>query len=340
LKHLLLLYLLWISDIFSQSHGSISGLDAQHFQISVQNDTIDFLIFNKILDTPKPVIIFCQGSMPIPLVIIGVDGSKFPTLMSNFNYERLSKKYQLVIISMPHTPVEVNEKKLGNGSCVVRDSSKNSNYLQKYLDANYAENYTKRTKAVIDFLYNQKWVNKKSIYVFGHSQGAKTAISASFKNKKVSKVGYAGGNPLGRIDQYIRETRNQISDGKISALEGQKEIESIYDMWQKIIDSPSSPSLDFGDPYRTWTSFSKPHLEEILNLNKPLYLTYGTEDLTSTFCDYLPIYFTREHKKNLTFRPLVGLEHNFFELNKDGLPDYAKGHWHDVIDDFVTWLNQ
>jgi pimeloyl-ACP methyl ester carboxylesterase len=336
-KILVLVIILIPTISFCQDKGLIKGIDARHFQLKTVQDTIDFILVNGKTDTVKPVLIFCQGSSPVPLVTIDTKGNKFFTLLTNFDYKKVVKEYHLVVISVPNTPLEVPEKKLNKRYFYVTDTSNQDSYSSIYLAKNYAENYVRRTKDVIDFLYTQKWVNAKNIILFGHSQGSGVAVGASLNNDKVSKLGYASGNPTGRIDQLIREQRQLAKEGKITREKSQKRIAGIYDMWQLINKNPNAMSSEFGDPNRTWTSFSKPVLNDLLKLIQPLYVVYGTEDIASVFCDLLPIYFTREQKTNLTFVPYLGLEHNFFEVGLDGNPNYTKGHWQQVMDEFIKW---
>lgn len=338
-KQFIILFIFFSCTIFSQDLGIISGLDARHFQLVNSKDTIDFILINGKTDTKKPVLIFCQGSNPVPLITILPNGKKFINSI-NFDYNKIVKDYHLILISKPNTPVEIARHKLNNNYCFVTDTADQFSYLNSYLKNNYAENYIRRTKNVIDFLTTQKWVVTSKIYLFGHSQGSKIAIGASLNNTKVCKVGYASGNPLGRIDQLIREQRKLISIGKIAPEEGQKEIENIYEMWQKIQEAPNAITTEFGDPNKTWTSFSKSLISDLLQIKQPLYVVYGTADITSTFCDLLPIYFIQSKKTNLTVKPYLGLEHNFFETNNDGSPIYTKDHWQEVMDNFLIWTKQ
>jgi predicted esterase len=341
MKPYLILYLiLFAASALSQDKGIISELPARHFQLKNSIDTIDFILLNGKIDKMKPVLIFCQGSNPLPLITIDANSNKFFTLLTNFDYKKITEEFHLIMISMPNTPVEISKDKLNNNYCFVTDTSNEQSYSPLYLKNNYADNYIRRAKEVINYLSLQKWVNSKKIILFGHSQGSKVAIGASLNNPKVFKVGYAAGNPLGRIDQLIREQRKLEQEGKVTAVECQQQIESIYEMWKQINEKPNAVTTEFGDPNKTWTSFSKPILDDIINLNKPLYVTYGTKDITSTFCDLLPIYFIKANKNNLTLKPILGVEHNFYEIDSNGRTDYKKGHWQDVIDDFIKWTKE
>lgn len=325
------------SNVFPQKSCLFEGTEIRHFSIKTKNDTIEFILPSGNIDTIKPVLLFCQGSLPIPLIIEIPSGQKIITALSNFDYKKISKDYHLVVISMPKTPLIASLKNLNRQYCYVPDTANPNTYSNLYITNNYLENYIERAKIAINFLYKQKWVDKKRIYVLGHSQGSKVAIGASVNNEKVSKVGYLSGNPLGRIDQLIREQRELCKSGKISIEESQKEIQLIYEMWENINSNPNNNNTEYGDPNRAWTSFSKPMLDKMLKLKQPLFVGYGTSDITASFCDLLPIYFLSSGKTNFKHKPYLGLEHNFFEVDREGRVDYNKCYWQNVLDDFIIW---
>src|SRR5690554_7531599 len=47
----------------------IEGTSYSHFQIKSKKDTIDFVIADTNLNVTKPLLLFCQGSLPKPLFI-------------------------------------------------------------------------------------------------------------------------------------------------------------------------------------------------------------------------------------------------------------------------------
>lgn len=326
--------------VFPQTNCLIEGTQIRQFSLKTKTDTISFIIPNGTIDTIKPVLIFCQGSLPIPLIIELPNGQKIIAPLANFDYKTISRNYHLVVISAPKTPVLVGLKNLNRQYCFVPDTAKPSAYSNLYLNSNYLENYTLRAKKVIAYLNKQKWVDRKRIYILGHSQGSKVAIAASVNNKRVRKVGYLSGNPLGRIDQLIREQRELCKTGKISSEESQKQIQIIYEMWRTINNNPTAIETEYGDPNKTWISFSRSMIDELLNLKQPLFVGYGTSDITAAFCDLLPIYFIRSKKTNLTHKPYLNLDHNFFEVDVEGRTDYNKSHWQDIMNDFDKWLKQ
>lgn len=86
-----------------------------------------------------------------------------------------------------------------------------------------------------------------------------------------------------------------------------------------------------------WYSFSKPSLDDLMKITIPIYVANGTHDNSGELCDYLPLYFIRANKKNLTVKRYYNMEHNFFEVNEKEEVDYNKPHWEEVMNTFVEW---
>jgi pimeloyl-ACP methyl ester carboxylesterase len=338
IKTTLLLLFLFPITVFAQDLGKIKGLNARYFQLKSEKDSIDFLLINDEIGTKKPVLLFCQGSHPMPLIISNDDGSIFIPALSAFNYNQLARDYHLVIISMPKTPLDVNAKKLNSSNLVVQDTAIPNSWTKAFLDANYFENYVFRAKKVISYLAKQKWVDRKRISILGHSQGAKVAVGAALGNRNVFKVGFFSGNPYGRLDQTFRVLRNSALTGKRPQAEVQNEINRYYKVWDDVVKHPNDRKEEYDFSNRNWISFEKSIMPSLLRLEMPLYVAYGTEDPKAIMCDMIPIEFTAAKKTNLTMKAYVGLEHNFREIDSDGVIHDDKIYWQEVIDEFAKWL--
>ena len=69
MKIIHLIFLLFISgNIWGQNKGVVYN-KAIHFQLEELTDTIDFIIVDTVLIEKKPIFLFCQGSLPLPLFI-------------------------------------------------------------------------------------------------------------------------------------------------------------------------------------------------------------------------------------------------------------------------------
>ena len=73
-------------------------------------------------------------------------------------------------------------------------------------------------------------------------------------------------------------------------------------------------------------------------MKKPIFIAYGTEDIGRAFGnDLLPIYFMNVGKTNYKVLPMVGCGHNFEEISSEGVSNFDKMHWDDVMNGFIEW---
>ncbi|PXV69002.1 hypothetical protein CLV62_101269 [Dysgonomonas alginatilytica] len=129
----------------------------------------------------KPVIIYCQGSQPIPLIIEN-DSTIYINNLDSL-YEEFYEDYNIVMISHPHTPLIVAENLLYNRKIYVPDILEPNKFDEKYLKDYYKTKFVDRGSTVINFLRKQAWVDKEKISVIGISQGAQIAVSLVKKNR-------------------------------------------------------------------------------------------------------------------------------------------------------------
>lgn len=302
------------------------------FEITQENDSINFIVIDTILTQKKPIFLWCQGSMAYPLFIKNGNGEiwMFGGGISNFDISSITKDYHLIVISMPKTPVIANENELSNFEYI----SPNPEHRNDFFRADYLENYVKRANIVLSFLREQSWVDNSKLIVAGHSQGSKVAPEIALSNKNVTHLGIFGFNPFGRIDQFIRQARKNAESGKITWEEAENEIQK----WYNFYESTNNTQLVEENPYLIpWKSFSKPSINRLVKINIPIYLAFGTADITSDLCDLVPLYFTQENKNNLTLKRYFNLEHNFFEIDENNIPDWNKPHWVEVMNEFIKW---
>ncbi|RYJ51341.1 hypothetical protein DR871_013005 [Flavobacterium petrolei] len=115
-----LFLLLLIQISFGQKLNIINN-QAIQFSIKKEKDTINFVLIDTNLDEIKPIFLFCQGSLPMPLFVkpakenIWMIGGG----ITNFEINEIKKNYHLIVISMPKTPVIVNEKNLNKSYCYI-----------------------------------------------------------------------------------------------------------------------------------------------------------------------------------------------------------------------------
>ncbi len=336
-KHFILILCFLFPICLTAKQLEIINNQAIHFQLEDKEDPIDFIVTDTVLNQKKPVLLYCQGSMPMPLFVdYGQEEGLFLIGggVSNFDIPTIKKHYHLVVISKPQTPFIVKSSQINKNYCYIKDSTNENSYKQEYLRADYLENYVNRANKVISYLRKQPWVNKNKLVVFGHSQGTHIASSIAIKNKHVTHLGLAGANLFGRIAEMIRKEKKLAETGKITWEVAEKNMNNWYQLW---VEASNPETVKIKPELISWKSFSEPTYKKLLKVNIPIYLTYGTNDITSDLSDLIPLIFINHGKNNLTLRRHFGLEHNFFEIDENGMPDYEKAHWEEVMNEFIDW---
>ncbi|WP_291121550.1 alpha/beta hydrolase family protein, partial [Flavobacterium sp. UBA6026] len=270
MKKILILSLLGIA-LLSFSQTRITGTDASLFSIKIdKNDTVNFIITDTTFTQKKPIIVFLQGSLPLPIVIQYKANYTQLTFLANFNYQNFVDKYNFVIISKPHVPVIAQEETLNSDYESVPDLKSPKKYSSEYMNENYLEMYVKRTSAVIDFLRKQKWVDKSNISLVGHSEGALVAISTyEQKPQKIKAVGFLSGSVDGAFSiGIVKERKEQITKKK-SAVDTQNRIYGYWNDWKdyaKGIDNHNQGKATL----KYWVSISRSFREDLIKMKKPL----------------------------------------------------------------------
>lgn len=329
--------LLWValtSMVSAQKIQHVDALNCDVYTIVASGDSISFCKIGDNL-TPKPVIVWCPGSTPQPLLVQRADSSYFYGCIPDCDWKSIACNFHIIVIGNPFVPPVVQENQLNDGWAYVTDTDNPHSYPQDYLKANYLDNYIRRGNAVINYLCQQDWTT--AIYVVGHSQGSKVAVSLA-QNGHVKAVGALSINPLGRVDEFVRRARQQALEGKISDEEAQKQIDQTYRYWQEVCDTPTKESERGEDSHKTTYSFSTPTLDILLSLNIPIYIAYGTRDVTARYCDLLPIDFIRAKKQGWKVVPYLNMEHNFAVVKPNGEVDWDDYHFPEVVNGFVQWL--
>lgn len=133
------------------------------FRHLYKGDTVDILIKSKKGSElkQKPLLLFCQGSLPQPLIKYDEQG---PYGVFPFNADSLAMHFHLAIISKPYVPLIANIKTLGE-EYTYKDGT--GMFPKNYLKRNLLDYYVNRNLAVIQFLQNQPWISTKALVVAG-----------------------------------------------------------------------------------------------------------------------------------------------------------------------------
>lgn len=299
-------------------------------RLPYKGDTVNILVKSARNEEqkPKPLLFFCQGSLPVPLILY--NGEKgFGTFP--FNPDSLLQDFHIAIAGKPSVPV-VGYTALLQNDFAYRDSS--GNFPPGYTSKNNLPYYTARNLEVISYLQKQPWISREKLVVAGHSEGSMIAVKMAFESKKVTHLIYSGGNPLGRMLTVITRDRLYETDSLPFA-------ENDFRRWEAIIKDPGNKDATQGDSFETTYGFSTPAVPYFEKLTIPALISYGTKDAGSApFVDYLRMEMIRQKKKNYTFKAYIGLEHNYFGLKKNGETDYEQFNWDAVASDWLYWLRK
>lgn len=320
-----------INLIFSQNR--VEGTDYTAFNIKQENDTIDFIIADTVLNVQKPILLFCQGSLPVPLFVDVGNNKIIPLSLSNFDLENIKKYYHLVVISMPKTPLIADIKSLSDQYYYLGDTI-NSQISKEFFLADKLENYVNRANIVLDYLSNKNFIDNSKLVVCGHSQGSRIAPSIAESNKNITHLGLFAYSYERRIDVMIEKIRVQAQKGEITWEKADSLQANLYDFYKRVQDDDSIKS----SPHLTsWRSFSTTSIDELAKLKIPVYIANGTEDRGRTNTDIIPLYFIEQGKTNYVIRRYPGLDHNFFPI-VDEKPDHKNGEWNNVMNEFIEWV--
>ncbi|MDO7874369.1 hypothetical protein Q5H93_06465 [Hymenobacter sp. ASUV-10] len=307
-------------------HAQVQRADVygfRHYQLLFQHDTVEVLVKSRPGDehVRKPLLLFCQGSLPQPLLKLegGAPYDVFP-----FSPDKLCVAYHLAIVGKPGVPLQQNVADLA------------SNFTCRTPTARYAVNnhltyYVRRNRAVLRYLRRQPWASRQQLVVAGHSEGSTIAAHLARQYRRVTRLIYSGGNPSGRI-------LSMVAQGRATETDSTRTGENTLDYWQQVVNNPGSDTTKLGDTPKATYSFSQPASPVLQRLAIPVLVTYGTKDWGAPYVDLLRVECARLGRRNLMFIPYIGAEHNYFPLLPSGQPDYAVFNWDKVAADWLHWL--
>jgi dienelactone hydrolase len=331
-RHLALTLLLVLTAGISSFCQKPEDYGFRYFQIRYKGDPVDILVKSAKGEEQKkkPLLFFCQGSLPVPLILIDERNIGFGTFPFHPD-SNLCKDYHIVIVGKPFVPVLMETKRLQNDYTYIDSTGK---IPAKYIERNLLGYYCSRNLEVIDYLQKQPWVTKEKLVIAGHSEGSTIAAKMASESKKATQLIYSGGNPLGRMLTMISRDRQVETDSTQYA-------EMDFKRWEQIMNDPKNMNPPTGEPYKNMYEYSIPPLSYLEKLTMPVLVTYGTKDNGSApFDDYMRLEMIRRKKTNFTFKAYLGTEHNFFGFKPTGQIDYDKYNWDTVAMDWLAWLRK
>ena len=312
----------------------------QVFHLPDGKDTTTFIVYGTEADlkVKKPLFFFRQGSRPYPLMDI-YEGKYY--LLSPFRFKPYKDDYHFVMVQKSGTLLAADSTYMAGFDKAMQTAD--SKYLtKKYLENNNLDKATQQCNQVINYLIKQPWVDAKKVVFCGGSEGFTVGANlVANVNKSITHTILFSGHAGRRFESNIYQVRQAILQGKLSPEDGQKEIDELYKVWADIQANPKSIDKSYGDNYYAWSSFSKKGSDNLMKINTPLYIAYGTDDNEiAPSLDYLPLDFIEKGKKNLTLKAYAEHDHQFNLLKKDVTGKVINQVYRgdEVAKDWMDWL--
>lgn len=266
----------------------------------------------------KPLLLWEQGSLPMPLVLYDERGA-YPVFP--FHPKKVLESCHLAIISKPGLPLTADVT--GQNPNVIFGQRQPPPY---YCARNYLDYYVRRDEAVLRFLKKQPWVEAGRVVIGGHSQGSAVVAHLAAVPGLVSRAVYLSGNPLGRLMSMLAQDRQAADTASVART---------FRRWQAVVADPARTDCQGDDPRNTY-GFAASEMPLLLRTRVPIFIGFGTLDRGVAGDDYLRLETIRQHLTNFTFKEYPGREHNFFGV-KDGQINYDDFYWDQVGEDFLRW---
>ncbi|WP_299365924.1 hypothetical protein [Winogradskyella sp.] len=296
--------------------------------IPVENDTIYYYVHQKKNSKPDKVVIYLQGTTPIPLPFFEIEktekGNKYFQYFSS-DYNLLNESYLYVIISLPGTPAVKGYGTLN---------------LEKYNSLNALDYRVFAADIVINHI-TKHILKPKKLIVYGHSEGAFVAPKLATTNNKITHLGVWGGSALPDFFDFILFERKSNLRGEQSDSITQLNIDKTINLFKTVAKdslntSPSNENEITEYTNKRWWSYAEPTINHLIKIDIPIYIQLGTEDESSPIeTNYLiPLEFARLGKNNLSFNVCIGCDHGFVNVKT------GKDNWPAIFKEFIEWTEK
>jgi dienelactone hydrolase len=321
--------ILLILSFAIQAHGQCDkDLDMyQHYQIKTKMDTINYHIYSKTrLDSVSKVLLFIQGSGGLPMYQIDRNERGLSMVSTvPFDLETIPNEYAFVLVSKKGIPF-----------CTKLTDEFNAPKI--YYENEGLSNRVERIDQVINHLLDNTIKNSNKVVVLGHSEGSDVVAKLGTLNNRITHIGFWSGGGNTQLFDFTIFIRKDVLSGKITEEVGLQKMDSLFMQFKKIIEKPNSITDSWEDnTFRRWNTFSEPPIENLLQIDIPLFVAIGAKDqAVSVESAYLiPIEFIRHKKSNLDFIVYPELDHGFEKELENG---EFEDHWNDVFKEFLNWV--
>jgi hypothetical protein len=178
--------------------------------------------------------------------------------------------------------------------------------------------------------------------IIGHSEGSDVVAKLGHTNKKVANIGYWAGGANTQYYEYALMIQKSVLKEEMTQEEGLKEIDSLFSEIKNIQNEPNNTYKEWwGNTYRRWSQFTEPPIDNLLKIEKPIYVAVKAKDKSVPFESSLliPIEFIRHNKNNLTFKMFPNYNHSFVIEPQTENEDWS-WEFMNVFEDFMKWVEQ
>lgn len=199
----------------------------------------------------------------------------------------------------------------------------------------------------IQYALSNDKINKKKIFVAGHSLGGMMAPKLASDNKQVAGILILAGSPRKLEDICLDQITNAVKDSKeLDAISAKLYLEQAKkDVKEIKALKKGSDNVLVGYPAHYWYSLNKIDIAGLAKkLKIPMFIAQGSEDW-QVFADkdYKEWQKVLKGKKNVTFKLYDGLNHLFVKSNgKTDITEYNVPGYVDkkVINDMAKWIKK
>jgi len=286
-------------------------------------DTVTYYLKNY-NSKPSNLVVFIQGTDANPLFSYRIkDGEPIISRWFGDEYKLLDSTYTYAIIPKP-----------GMAGLFKNKFSVPKEYYQN----NYLGYRVHQIDFAINDIIKKHLQNPKKIIVYGHSEGATIAAPLTLKNKSITHIGFWSGNVLNNFYEFSLFTRIEALKGQMDDSTAHANVMGIIDWYKSVINNPNSTELDhFGFTNKRWSSYEKPPIDYLLQLDIPIYAVFATKDESTPIetAYLLPIQFLAHRKNNLTFEVCIDCNHMYLQ-EKNG---QQVSNWNTIFTEFINWTN-
>lgn len=318
----------------------------QHKTVFTKSDTINYHIYSKgKIEEKSNILIYFHGSGGNPLfmqtikldtikvVEKGITRNKieksiFLNTSVPFDLDRIPKDYVFVLISKKGVPFSADKEFYKPSQTFFKNESLDYRVWQG-------------NKVINDL--TSKFIKKpKKVVIIGHSEGSYVVAKLGYTNKKITHIGYWAGGAKTQYYDFALFIQKEVQSGRKTQSEANKSLDSLFIDIKNIENDPDNINkLWLGNSYRRWSQFTEPAIDNLLKINKPIFVAVAGKDesvpIESSIL--IPIEFIRKKKDNLTFKIYPDYNHSFAKPSQNEDEEWS-WEFMNVFEDFMKWVEK